>query len=301
MSDTETSPDVCYRHPKRESWVLCQRCGRTICPECQILAPVGVQCPECVKEAGGSVSWQRVGAKPAAAPRSTRAVRPIRSSSSRPGWQQVLGQMLRPGSSTPVLSWGIVGISVVLWIAGIVTALPFAWLAAVPGLEVWRFFTAAFVYPPGLGSILSLLLNVLFFLLNAPSVERTVGRPRFLTLFFASSAFAMAGMTLVSGIGYGLIGALFGLFGAYLIQAWAYPPARAQVLIMIGINFVISITFGRGFFLPALVGGLIAGAGAMYLFQRYDARARSNPRTPYLIIWAVVFGFIALAIISSLV
>ncbi len=25
----------CYRHPDRQSFVLCQRCGRTVCPECQ--------------------------------------------------------------------------------------------------------------------------------------------------------------------------------------------------------------------------------------------------------------------------
>ena len=40
----------CYRHPDRQSYILCQRCGRTICPECQTQAPVGVICPECMRE-----------------------------------------------------------------------------------------------------------------------------------------------------------------------------------------------------------------------------------------------------------
>ena len=41
----------CYRHPDVETGVHCTRCGRPICPECMIPAPVGHQCPECVAEA----------------------------------------------------------------------------------------------------------------------------------------------------------------------------------------------------------------------------------------------------------
>jgi hypothetical protein len=40
----------CYRHPRRETGVSCSNCGRPICHECMIPAPVGFRCPECVKE-----------------------------------------------------------------------------------------------------------------------------------------------------------------------------------------------------------------------------------------------------------
>ena len=41
----------CYRHPTEPTRVHCTRCGRPICPECMIPAPVGHQCPECVQQA----------------------------------------------------------------------------------------------------------------------------------------------------------------------------------------------------------------------------------------------------------
>src|SRR5690606_35411318 len=41
---------VCYRHPRRETYVRCTRCERPICPECMNEASVGHQCPECVAE-----------------------------------------------------------------------------------------------------------------------------------------------------------------------------------------------------------------------------------------------------------
>src|SRR6516165_10963721 len=42
----------CYRHPGRETYLSCVRCGRPACPECLRSAPVGHQCVECIK--GGS-------------------------------------------------------------------------------------------------------------------------------------------------------------------------------------------------------------------------------------------------------
>jgi hypothetical protein len=309
VTEAETSPDVCYRHPKRESWVLCQRCGRTICPECQILAPVGVQCPECVREAGGSVSWSNAGEtrRPVSKVSKTRRPQAARSSSGS-GWQSVIGRMLRPGTEAPVLSWGIVATLVILWIAGFVLpgtlglGLPFEWLAtrADQALAIWRYVTAPVSFPSVFDGrvILSLVLTAVFFLLNAPSVEATFGRPRFLAVFLAAGAVGSASAMLGSGLGYGLVGALFGLFGAHLILVWSYPAARVQVLVMIAINLVLSLALGGGG-LPQLVGGLIAGAAATYIFQRYEGARQSTARTPYLIVGAGVAGFVLIAILVT--
>jgi hypothetical protein len=292
-----TSADVCYRHPNRESWTLCTRCGRTICPECQILTPSGVQCPECVKETGGSVTWQSAGGEIRRPAAKTRSPRPQRAASGS-GLGGRLGQMLRPGSEAPVLTWGLVAIAVLLWAVGLFTSVPFLLLAAIPGAEfqIWRFVTSAVVYAPGFLSIIGVALHSLFLALTAPSLERSLGRGRFLLLIGTAAVISSAGMLLSGAASAGLVGVLFAVFGAYLISVWSSPPARTQALVIIGINLLISVALNPGG-LPALIGGLIAGAGVLYLFQRYDGR---RIRTAYLIIAAVTGAFIVLAILRGL-
>lgn len=43
---------VCYRHPERETWVKCGRCGKPLCPDCMLHGPVGVRCRECLLPQG---------------------------------------------------------------------------------------------------------------------------------------------------------------------------------------------------------------------------------------------------------
>jgi membrane associated rhomboid family serine protease len=309
VTEAETSPDVCYRHPNRESWVLCQRCGRTICPECQILSPAGVQCPECIKETGGSVSWRGAGEtrRPVAKLSKSRRTQQGRSGGSSGGssgsfWQSQLGQMLRPGSEAPVLSWGTVAVVIVLWIAGLVTGglpeLVLGFPSASVVWQIWRFFTTAVTYPAFTIFLISVLLNSVFFLLTAPAVERQLGRGRTLVVMLAAAGLGSSSMVLAGTAPYGLSGVLFGVFGAYLIFVWSHPQARTQGLIIIGFNLMIVLFFSP-VFLPQIIGGLLAGAGATYLFQRYDGRSRSNPRTPYLIIGAGVAGFILMALLRT--
>ena len=62
--ETEMPDDLevkhCYRHPMRETGVSCSNCGRPICHECMIPAPVGFRCPECVREQRAPGSRARV-------------------------------------------------------------------------------------------------------------------------------------------------------------------------------------------------------------------------------------------------
>ena len=182
-------PSVCYRHPDRQSWILCQRCGRTICAECQILAPVGVQCPECVREAGGAVQWTPANTKPVKQRAAARR-RPTARPSEQSGFRGYVTGLLRPGGESPPLSWIFAGVVVLLWLVGLFTTsasapvgLPFQWFAASPmdAPQFWRYATSAFVTPAifSFSGVLSLALSLFFWLLFAPSVERSFGRTRF--------------------------------------------------------------------------------------------------------------------------
>ncbi len=285
-----TDPSVCYRHPGRQSWVLCQRCGRTICPECQILAPVGVHCPECVREANGGVQWRPARPVPVAAP-----------SRQRVAANRVL-TWFRSGSNRAVLTWVILGISIVVWVSGFFTAVPTELLAGLPGDEwqIWRYVTAPFAYPTlgGLG-IVFFALNCVFFALNGQMLERMFGRGRFAAVVLASSVASTAAMLLAGYASYGLIGPLFGLFAALLVVVWPDTQARVQLLIMLGINFVINISLGGAASLPALIGGLLGGAGVMYVLSTAGDRTWKK-RTPSLIIGGSLVGLVVVTIVRGL-
>lgn len=38
---------TCYWHPDVETGLSCSRCGKHICPQCMVQAPVGIRCREC--------------------------------------------------------------------------------------------------------------------------------------------------------------------------------------------------------------------------------------------------------------
>ncbi len=39
----------CHWHPDVETGLSCSRCGKHICTQCMVQAPVGIRCPECGK------------------------------------------------------------------------------------------------------------------------------------------------------------------------------------------------------------------------------------------------------------
>ena len=49
IDDPQATPR-CYRHPNRLTGTHCTRCGRPVCSECMVEAPVGHHCPTCVQD-----------------------------------------------------------------------------------------------------------------------------------------------------------------------------------------------------------------------------------------------------------
>ena len=294
----EIDPSVCYRHPGRQSWVLCQRCGRTVCPECQIQAPVGVHCPECVAETSGGVSWR---------PNNVAPLKPKR----RRRTEQRVRTMLQPAGAEVSAPSVMLGAAIVLFVVGSFTPLPAALLAAasstsgvsplpLPELQVWRYLTAPFISSFGgitFGSVVFFALSAVFFWLTAPQLNRMLGTRLFLVVAGVGAFVGNAAMVISVGVGSGLSTILFASFAALLVVVWDDRQVRTQILIMIGVNLLISVALG-GAGLTALVGGMLGGAGSLWLIRNGPAKGWKD-RTPALIIGAVCAALVLLAVLRS--
>ncbi len=246
-----TTENVCYRHPNRETFVKCQRCGRPICGQCQTIAPVGVHCPECVREG--------------------------RQASSRPITTRV-ARAVAPGSSRPIVTWTLIAINVIVFIAELLTGNPIMGngsgavadaLYFSPGdilYEPWTIITSAFVH----ANLIHIGLNMYsLFVLGAP-LERYLGRIRYLVLYFIGAIGSSVGVELLSQDGaLGASGAIFALLGFLVIFAPRVGFNRTWLVILGVINL------GYGFVDPTIawqghLGGLVVGLliGALLYFTR---------------------------------
>jgi membrane associated rhomboid family serine protease len=270
-----SSDNYCYRHPDRQSFVLCQRCGRTICPECQTVAAVGVHCPECVKEARQS------------APRTRPAI---------------VTSMRRVGrSDSPVVTYAIMAVCLIVFVAelllGGMNGAVFQALVAYGPLtstEPWRLLTSIFVHL----SILHLLFNMYSLFVFGPILERMLGRGRFAALFFLSGLGGSVAVLLIApGTPVaGASGAIFGLLGAFFVIQRHLGGNNVQLLIVIALNL------GIGFFVPniawqAHVGGLIVGAAVALIFVR--TRNRQQRGQQFALLGVTLLALVGLTVYGA--
>jgi membrane associated rhomboid family serine protease len=247
--------NYCYRHPDRASYVLCQRCGRTICPECQTPAAVGVICPECMAQ-------QR-----ASAPKTRPAI---------------LTRMT--GRSAPIATYALIGICVFVFIlqslpgiGGSVTqAIQYAGVYSSPAaFEPWRMLTSVFAH----GSFIHIALNMYTLWIFGMLLEPLLGRWRFVALFLISGFAGSVGVLLLMGplqAVVGASGAIFGMFGAFFIIQRRLGGDATQILVLVAINLAIGFIPGLGIAWQAHVGGLIGGAlvGLIFVETRRISRQR---------------------------
>lgn len=251
----ETAANYCYRHPDRQSFVLCQRCGRTICPECQTQAAVGVICPEDMK-------LQRQ-----SAPRTKPAV---------------LTRLT--GSGAPVVTYSIIAVTLAVFVLqlvpglGITNRLLYAGGFSYPGsFEPWRMVTSVLVHSPTF--FFHVLLNMYTLWIFGGVLEGLLGRGRFLALYVMSGFAGSLGVLFLSNPFQpvvGASGAIFGLMGAFLVIQRRMGGNATQLLILVGINLVIGFLPGTNIAWQAHVGGLVAGALIGLIFvqtRRIDRHA----------------------------
>lgn len=265
----ETTSDYCYRHPDRQSFIHCQRCDRTICPQCQTQAAVGVQCPECVREGRAEVRASQGG---------------------------FLRQLV-PRGNAPVVSYVLMGLCVVLYLGQILSggALTDAWQLR-PDLiasQPWRLVTSAFLH----ANPLHLLFNLYALYIFGPVLEVFLGRIRYLALYLVGALGGSVGVVLVWQLALvtdnasakwldglfapasalGASGAIFALMGALLVLRKAIGLPLRQILIVVVINLAFGF-FVRGIAWQAHLGGLLVGAAiaAVYLATRRDGQKSSQ-------------------------
>lgn len=235
--------NFCYRHPDRQSFVLCQRCGRTICGQCQTQAAVGVHCPECVREARGSM--------PRVRPQSVTRVRTLVS------------------SGAPVVTYAIIAVSVLFWLVETFTggAVSNALLFFTPYTlhQPWRLVTTLFVH----ANFLHILFNMWSVYVFGSMLERQLGRGRFIALYFISGIGGSVAVSVLAPLTptVGASGAIFGLLGAFFVIERHMGGRGVQILVLVALNLAI------GFFVPGIawqahVGGVIVGALIGLVFMR---------------------------------
>ena len=273
-------PSVCPRHPDREAYVRCQRCGRPACPECQRPAAVGIQCVDCVREA----------------------------SRSTPGARTVFGGRATDG--TPVVTYTIIGICAVVYLAQRASesvTLNYAFAPFLGWSEPWRFVTAAFLHSPQ--TIFHILLNMFALWSLGQYLEPMLGRARFAALYLISGIGGQVAVTLLAGTPtieglnngtdrawltavVGASGAIFGLFGALLVLNRHLGRSSTAMYATIAINAAFGFLY-PGISWQAHLGGLLTGlacAGVIVVFRRQRIRN---------LVWLGLGGVLALLVLLT--
>jgi hypothetical protein len=132
------APVTCANHPKVETGVSCSNCGKPICPDCMVPAPVGIKCRDCARQ-------------PRSARVTLRADKAVRAVAVALGAGTAMGVVLAfaggfgLGFFTFILAYGV-GIlagRATLWGAGYYRSPTTGWIAA--GGAAWAYVIAGVV------------------------------------------------------------------------------------------------------------------------------------------------------------
>jgi membrane associated rhomboid family serine protease len=255
---------ACYRHPGRETYVSCVRCGRYACPDCMRAASVGQQCVECVGE--GARSTRRA--------RTTFGGRPVAGAA-------VTWTLLALNVAVFLATWVRPGIVNNLELLGYASYTATGPMHGVAAGEWYRLITSAFLAPAtglnGLG-FLDILFNMWALVFVGPSLEGLLGRVRFLAVYLLSAVGGAVMYYFLAPPNYpavGASGAIFGLFGAWFVVSRRLHLDTRGIVVLIGINLALSFFFHNAIAWQDHIGGLLTGAllTAAYAYAPRQNRA----------------------------
>ena len=287
----------CYRHPQRETGVSCSNCGRPICHECMIPAPVGFRCPECVKQQSVGGSRAKV----------------VTRGQIRSRWGAAGGPMSAGAPVTKVL----IGINVALFLAELLfgavgvmgggsTRVLVNMGALVPGFvgvnhDYWRLFTAMWLH----GSLLHIAFNMYALYIGGSYLEMIAGKGKYLAVYVVAGVAGNVAVYLLAApisVTIGASTAIFGIFGALFIYSLhnrdsAVGRALSSMGTVILINLVITFVV-PGISWQGHIGGLVGGVlcvEALTWFGRRDLRSPFGPRDAALL--AVIVAILVVAVL----
>lgn len=257
----------CYRHPYEEAGVRCIRCERPICPSCMVTAPVGFQCPECVKGGGQEVRTMR-NLRASSDAYVTTALIAVNAVVFVLGMQG--GGAFSRGSNTLTREYALYG-------------------PAVDAGEWYRLVTSGFLHY----GLMHVFFNMFLLYQLGSVLEQGFGRARFAALYAASLLGGAVGALLLSpdSLTAGASGAVYGLMGATVIVA----RSRGVGFMQSGVGGLLAINLLLTFAIPGIsigghLGGLVAGAASGVLIGATERQPAAG---------AAAVGMLALALLGA--
>ena len=272
----------CYRHPDRETGVSCSECGRGICPDCMVFAPVGIRCPEHAGVAQGPA----------------RVTTGVRRAAYEGGGAIVTKTLI--GLNVLVFLLNLAQGSTLSRISGslfekgaLYIGSPFT--SGLADGEWWRLITSAFLH----GSLIHLGLNMLVLWIVGLRSSRRSGAGGFLALYVVSGLAGSAGALLFDpdAVTVGASGAIYGVLGAALVlESQGSHVLGGQAFGLIVFNLVLTFAIPN-ISIGGHLGGLAGGALAMLALSRFG-RTHAIYGRPGLF---GVVGLVAVGLASVLV
>ena len=239
------TPTVCVNHPDRVSYARCGRCNRAICGECQMNQGAGTVCPDCYRDlTGGSSKAQGSKAKGSFLARH---------------WHITYTLML-----INVVMYGLQQLIPNRWIInhGLM------WWPYVQHGEYYRLISYGFLHLQN--DPTHLLWNMINLFIYGVSLERMMGRWKFLLVYLGSIVFGAFGVYILAP-GTNVVGAsggLFGLMGSFmtlLIIMKQKDTARIFALITAA-NVIYSLLTPSNISHACHAGGFVGGVLLTLLF-----------------------------------
>jgi membrane associated rhomboid family serine protease len=278
QDQAHTGPSACYRHPGRLTYVSCVRCGRPACPDCLRPAAVGHQCLDCIHGGNRTVRRPagRFGGSIASSARVTQALI---------GLNIVLYLILLAHPSLAV-DWGMLS-------RATVNGQP----AGVAAGQWYRLLTSAFLPPTGGLGILDIAFNLWALLVVGPPMERQLGGVRFIAVYLASAiggSVAFYFLAPQNELALGASGAIFGLFGAWLVIARRLRFDARVIVFLIVVNLALDFAGRHYIAWQAHVGGLITGAvlTAAYVYAPRRSRGATQLAATLAVLAILALGVI---------